>query len=182
MIEQSIHPNTRVLLDAWRRMQSDPDMAVGGGPSAAEHEALIDRLLVLELMDDRAWLIRTAGEAVNTLVGRRLANQNFADLWTGPDRTMVCAFLDAVRLDGGPGVIRGRGETLAGERVELEVTLMPLSAGTFKSPRARMLGLYQTLGGEAALGGQPVFRHRVCMLAPPDTRRTGPKLRLVASN
>lgn len=182
MIEQSIHPNTRVLLDAWRRMQSDTGLAAGAGPSAAEHETLIERLLVLELMDDRVWLIRSAGEAVNALVGRQLANQSFADLWTGPDRTMVSAFLDAVRLDGGPGVIRGRGETLAGERVELEVTLMPLSAGTFNSPRARMLGLYQTLGNETGLSGQPVFRHRICMLAPPDTRRAGPKLRLVASN
>lgn len=182
MIEKSIHPNTRVLLDAWRRMQSEPDAHVFDGPRAAEHEALIDRLIVLELMDDRAWLIRSSGEAVNALVGRSLANQNFTNLWTGPDRVMVSAFLDAVRIDGGPGVIRGRGETLSGQRVELEVTVMPLNAGTSKSPRTRMLGLYQALGSEAALGGQPVFRHRVSMLVPPDTRQAGPKLKLVASN
>lgn len=179
MVEQhSIHPNTRVLLEAWRRMQTEPEGHAVNGPSAAEHEDLIDRIFVLELMDDRAWLVRTAGDAVTSLVGRRLANHNFLDLWSGPDRIMVGACLDAIRVDGGPGVIRGRGETLSGARAELEVTLMPLAAGS----RSRMLGLYQTVSSEGALEGQPVFRHRVSMIVPPDTRRVGPKLRLVASN
>ncbi|ABI76638.1 conserved hypothetical protein [Hyphomonas neptunium ATCC 15444] len=178
MVEHSIHPNTRVLLDAWRRMQDEPDGHAVNGPSVAEHADLIDRIFVLELMDDRAWLVRTAGDAVTSLVGRRLSNQNFLDLWTGPDRVMVSACLEAVRLDGGPGVIRGRGETISGARAELEVTLMPLSAG---AARTRMLGLYQTLSSEGVLGGQPVFRHRVSMIVPPDTRQVGPKLRLVAS-
>lgn len=182
MVEHSIHPNTRVLLDAWRRMQSEPDVHAAAGPNVAEHEDLIDRIFVLELMDDRIWLVRTAGEAVTSLVGRRLSNHNFLDLWTGPDRVMVDACLEAIRLDGGPGVIRGRGETLSGARAELEVTLMPLSAGTAGAMRNRMLGLYQTLSSEGALNGQPVFRHRVSMIVPPDTRRIGPKLRLVASN
>lgn len=181
MVEQSIHPNTRVLLDAWRRMQAEPDGHAVNGPSVAEHADLIDRIFVLELMDDRAWLVRTAGAAVTSLVGRHLSNQNFLDLWTGPDRIMVGACLEAIRLDGGPGVIRGRGETLSGARAELEVTMMPLSAGTGGATRSRMLGLYQTLGSEGALGGQPVFRHRVSMIVPPDTRQVGPKLRLVAS-
>ncbi|MFN4184876.1 MAG: PAS domain-containing protein [Hyphomonas sp.] len=178
MVEQSIHPNTRVLLDAWRRMQDEPNGHAVNGPNVAEHADLIERIFVLELMDDRAWLVRTAGDAVTQLVGRRLSNQNFLDLWTGPDRIMVSACLEAIRLDGGPGVIRGRGETISGARAELEVTLMPLSAG---AARTRMLGLYQTLGSEGALGGQPVFRHRVSMIVPPDTRQVGPKLRLVAS-
>lgn len=178
MVEHSIHPNTRVLLDAWRRMQDEPDGHAVNGPNVAEHADLIDRIFVLELMDDRAWLVRTAGDAVTSLVGRRLSNQNFLDLWTGPDRVMVSACLEAVRLDGGPGVIRGRGETISGARAELEVTLMPLSAG---AARTRMLGLYQTLGSDGALNGQPVFRHRVSMIVPPDTRQIGPKLRLVAS-
>lgn len=182
MVEHSIHPNTRVLLEAWRRMQTEPDGHTAGGPCVTEHEDLIERIFVLELMDDRSWLVRTAGEAVTALVGRRLANQNFLDLWSGPDRIMVGACLDAIRIDGGPGVIRGRGETLQGARADLEVTLMPLSAGAGSTARTRMLGLYQTVSSEGALNGQPVFRHRVSMIAPPDTRRVGPKLRLVASN
>lgn len=181
MIEKSIHPNTRTLLDAWRRMQAEPDNHAAGGPRLAGNEDLIERIFVLELMHDRTWLVRTVGTSIAQLVGRPLTNRNFLDLWSGPDRTMVGAFMEAVRLDGGPGVIRGLGETLSGDRVDVEVTLMPLSAGSANAPRSRMLGLYQPLTAEAALAGQPVFRHRVAMLVPPDTRRAGPKLRLVAS-
>lgn len=181
MVEHSIHPNTRVLLEAWRRMQSEPDDHALHGPCVTEHEDLIERLFVLELMEDCSWLVRTAGEAVNALVGRRIANHDFLDLWSGPDRIMVGACLEAIRLDGGPGVIRGRGETISGARADLEVTLMPLAAGSAGTLRTRMLGLYQTVGSEGALGGQPVFRHRVSMIVPPDTRQVSPKLRLVAS-
>jgi hypothetical protein len=40
---------------------------------------------------------------------------------------MMSAFLDAVQLTAAPGVIRGRGETMTGQRVELELTIMPLA-------------------------------------------------------
>lgn len=181
MIDRSIHPNTRILLDAWRRMQADPQSHGLTGPDVSDHENLIDRIFVVEQRDDQSWLVRTSGAMLNALVGRNLVNNNYLDLWTGPDRAMMAAFLEAIRFDGAPGVVRGRGETLTGERVELEITLMPLTAEAGRSPRLRMLGLYQTLGGEAMLSGQPVFRHRISMLVPPDTRRLGPQLRLVGN-
>jgi hypothetical protein len=182
MIDRSIHPNTRTLLDAWRRMHADPKSHALSGPDAGDHENLIDRIFVIEQRQDQSWLVRTAGTALNALVGRNLANNNYLDLWTGPDRAMMAAFLEAIRFDGAPGVVRGRGETLNGERVDLEITLMPLSAETGRSPRLRMLGLYQTLGNDQMMPGKPVFRHRISMLVPPDTRRAGAPLRLVASN
>lgn len=182
MTDRSIHPNTRVLLDAWRRMQANPNTHMLEGPDVRDHAALVDRIFVVEQREDRSWLVRTSGPALNALVGRNLVNRNWLDLWTGPDRTMMSAFLDAIRFDGAPGVVRGRGETLNGERVELEISLMPLSSDAGRSPRLRMLGLYQTLGDEAALAGRPVFRHRISMLVPPDTRRARPQLRLVANN
>jgi hypothetical protein len=180
MTDRSIHPNTRVLLDAWRRMQANPQSHGLTGPDAGEHASLIDRIFVVEQREDQSWLVRTSGTTLNALVGRNLVNHNYLDLWTGPDRAMMAAFLEAIRFDGAPGVIRGRGETLNGERVELEISLMPLSAEAGRSRRLRMLGLYQTLGGEDMLAGKPVFRHRVSMLVPPDTRRLGAQLRLVA--
>ena len=181
MIDRSIHPNTRILLDAWRRMQADPQSHGLTGPDAMDHENLLDRIFVVEQREDQSWLVRTSGTTLNALIGRNLVNKNYLDLWTGPDRAMMAAFLEAIRFDGAPGVVRGRGETLTGERVELEITLMPLSIESGRSPRLRMLGLYQTLGGEPMLLGQPVFRHRIWMLVPPDTRKLGPQLRLVAN-
>ncbi|MEQ9506992.1 MAG: PAS domain-containing protein [Hyphomonas sp.] len=182
MTDRSIHPNTRILLDAWRRMQADPNAHALTGPDVSDHESLIDRIFVIEQREDSSWLVRTSGLTLNALVGRNLVNRNYLDLWTGPDRAMMAAFLESIRFDGAPGVVRGRGETLNGERVELEISLMPLSAESGRSPRLRMLGLYQTLGDEQALAGKPVFRHRISMLVPPDTRRCGTQLRLVANN
>jgi hypothetical protein len=180
MIDKSVHPNTRTLIEAWRRIQSDPRAAALGGPDARDHAGLIDRIFVIERREDHAWLVRTCGAAVILLVGRDLVNQNYLDLWSGPDRSMMAALLEAIRFDGAPGVVRGRGETLSGERVELEISLMPLSPEAARSERTRMLGLYQTLG-EAPMPSGAVFRHRLSMLVPPDTRRIGPQLRLVAA-
>lgn len=182
MIDRSIHPNTRVLLDAWRRMQANPQTHALEGPDVRDHTTLVDRIFVVEHREDLSWLVRTSGPALNALVGRNLVNRNWLDLWTGPDRAMMTAFLEAIRFDGAPGVVRGRGETLNGECAELEITLMPLSPEAGRSPRQRMLGLYQTIGGEPALAGKPIFRHRISMLVPPDTRKLGVQLRLVASN
>ncbi len=182
MTEPPIHPNTRVILDAWQRMQADPPGHSVGGPRAQAHAHLLNRLFLIEQAELGSWRVCSAGAALAAIFGKELVNTDFLALWTGPDRVMLGAFLDAVRYEGAPGLIRGRGETLTGQRVEIELALLPLSAETARGPWPRMLGLYQALGGEAALCGQPVFRHRLLMLMPPDRLRTGPKLRLVAGN
>ena len=170
MNDRSIHPNTRVLLDAWRRMNANNASGAIESPRVEDHPDLIDRLFVLENKRDGAWLFRTAGGSLTDLMGRPLVDHDFLNLWSGPDKPMMSAFLDAVQMDGAPGVIRGRGETMTGQRVELELTIMPLAKQTERPDSNRLLGLYQTLGGEPLLKGRPVWRHRVSMLVPPDTR------------
>ena len=59
---------------------------------------------------------------------------------------------------------------------------MPLVRPGGQTDTPRLLGLYQTLGGEPMLKGRPIWRHRISMLVPPDTRTEGPQLRLVATN
>ncbi|MEZ5997810.1 MAG: PAS domain-containing protein [Hyphomonas sp.] len=182
MVDRTIHPNTRVLLDAWRRLNASKNPEAGATPQINDHPDLVERLFVIQQMPDSAWIFRNAGEAVTGLLGRQLTNHNFLQLWTGPDRKMMGAFLEAIRLDGAPGVVRGRGETLTGQRVELEVSLMPLAHSQERPGAYRLLGLYQALGGEPMLKGRPVWRHRISMLVPQDTRSEGPQLKLVASN
>lgn len=176
-----IHPNTRLLLEAWQNMQAAPGAPTPDCPSLGGHPSLVSGLLLLELMDDRAWLIRMAGPDVCRRVGRPLANRNFTDLWSGPDRMMVTAFLDAVRLDGDTGMIRAKGETLTGRCVELEITLIGLRTGNQASPRARILGLYQPRQLPDEWIEEPVFRHRISVLIPPDTRAPSRRPRLVVS-
>jgi hypothetical protein len=182
MIDRSIHPNTKVLIDAWRRMSASPSGNTVDDPRVADHPDLIKQLFVVQRMPDSAWTFRTAGEGLSGLLGRDLTHHNFLNFWSGPDRAMMAHFMEAVRFDGAPSVIRGRGETLTGQRVEIEITLMPLVHAGMPATAPRLLGLYQTLGGEALLAGRPIWRHRVSMLVPPDTRVEGPNLRLVASN
>lgn len=182
MNDRSIHPNTRIMLEAWKRMSIDPDLRDDTTPPANDHPDLVTNIFMIQSTDDGAWIFRTAGEGVSRLLGRSLGNHDFLNLWTGPDRSMVSGLLDAVRADSAPGVIRGRGETLTGQRVEVEITLMPLPQSSGDGTCTRFLGLYQTLGGLPMLKGRPIWRHRVAMLVPPDTRRVEPALKLVASN
>ena len=142
MQDRSIHPNTRILIDAWRRMSRGPDTNAVDDPRVAEHPDLITQLFVVQHGKDDGWRFRTAGQ----------------------------------------GLSGGRGETLAGQRVEVEITLMPLVRPGGQTDTPRLLGLYQTLGGEPMLKGRPIWRHRISMLVPPDTRIEGPQLRLVATN
>ncbi|WP_370172545.1 MULTISPECIES: PAS domain-containing protein [Hyphomonas] len=182
MQDRSIHPNTRIMLEAWKRMRVDPVANEDRTPRANDHPDLIANIFMIEATDDGAWIFRTAGDGVSDLLGRSLPNHDFLNLWTGPDRAMIGGFLDAVRTDGAPGVIRGRGETLTGQRVEVEITTMPLEQAGMPNSATRFLGLYQTLGGVPKLKGRPIWRHRVAMLVPPDSQPAEPTLKLVANN
>ncbi|CUS56645.1 PAS domain-containing protein [Hyphomonas sp. KY3] len=182
MHDRSIHPNTRIMLEAWKRMSVNPASEEDRTPRANDHPDLITNIFMIQSTQDGAWIFRTAGDGVSQLLGRTLPNHDFLALWTGPDRSMVSGLLDAVRLDSAPGVIRGSGETLTGQRVEVEITLMPLAQSSVDGNVTRFLGLYQTLGGLPMLKGRPIWRHRLAMLVPPDTRRSEPALKLVASN
>lgn len=180
MIDRSIHPNTRVLIDAWRRMNADPVHHAESGPQTHDHPSLIGKLFVLQWTKDGAWTFGLTGEHIVSLLGRPVENSDFLQIWTGPDRAMMEGFLEAVRLDGHPGIVRGRGETLTGQRVEIELTLAPLMRVSERIQLPRLLGLYQTLGGESMLAGRPVWRHRISMLVPPDVKTEGPALKLVS--
>ena len=92
----------------------------------------------------------------------------------------MAAQLDAVRFGSAPGIVRGRGETLTGQKVELEISFAPLRSKD--SGAERILGLYQMLGGEGLLAGRPIWRHSISAIYPPDSSREEPHLRLVASN
>jgi hypothetical protein len=182
MQDRSLHPNTKVLMDAWQRMQSNPQHHAEEGPHTDDHADLIDSLFVLQRADEGLWTFNTAGQTIKSLVGRELVDHNFLQLWTGPDRAMVEAFVEAIRSDGAPGIMRGRGETMTGQRVEIEITLAPLANRSVTPSKRRVLGLYQTLGGEPFLKGRPIWRHRVTMLAPPVSGMESPHLKLVANN
>lgn len=181
MLASLLHPNTKAMLQAWRRLSArQPAISTPDEPLVEDHTSLIGRLFVLHEIEPRCWTFRTAGEDLSKLLGRELVEQEFLSLWTGPDRTMMSGLLDSIATRGRPGIVRARGETMVGRRVETEIALAPLQRSGDKTPR--MLGLYQSLGGEAMLGGRPIWRHCITTISAPDAPSGRTALRLVASN
>ena len=173
----TVHPNTRLLLDAWRRMAANPDQ-IAHGPQASAHPNLIDHLFVLSRTNDGAWVFSNAGSAIGRLLGRELEDHDFQSLWSGNDRRIMAAVIESTTQESEPSLVRLSGESLRGYRCDIEISLAPLKSRA----GPKILGLYQTLGGEAMLRGRTIWRHRILSLRMPDQRDAEPHIRLVASN
>lgn len=181
MLDRTLHPNSQTLLSAWQRM----NVAAGdvtAGPTTRDHPDLIERLFVIQEEADGQWLFRTAGAQLQASLGRELADHDFLGIWTGHDRDMLGLLLKTITREALPGIVRARGESLTGARVDVEMALAPLAQPPHVELGPRILGLYQSLGGEAFLHGRPVWRHRITAIFPPDARKPEPRLKLVASN
>lgn len=181
MNTKALHPNTLTLLSAWERISAAPDEK-SVGPRTSQHPDIVECLFVIERSDDRVWSFRNVGDRMSHLLGRGLGEHDYLNFWTGHDRDMVTAFLSGVFESRQPGIVRASGETLTGERIDIEMTLAPLHSSKVRPGQQRLLGLYQTLHGSEVLKGRPVWRHRVTAIFPPDMRNEPPHLRLVTSN
>lgn len=176
MEDVNAHPNTQALLDAWRRLSDDG--IVSGGPTTADYPDLVGRLFVLNHVAERDYCFRRVGYSIERLFGRQLLDHNFLTQWSEPDRRLVAAALSAAAADRGPALIRARGETLTGRRIDLEFALAPLLGGP-SIPR-RFLGLCQSMTGEALLHGRPLRRLQAIALYPP-APSLDPEIRLVST-
>lgn len=181
MLDRTLHPNSQTLLSAWQRMNAASN-DTPAGPTTRDHPDLVERLFVIQDAGDSDWVFKTAGAQIQASLGRELADHNFLGFWAGFDRDMLDLLLKTISQERMPGIVRGRGEALTGERVDVELILAPLAQPPHLEGGARILGLYQTLGGEVFLRGRPVWRHRLTAIFPPDLRTDEPRLKLVASN
>ena len=181
MLDTTLHPNSLTLLSAWQRMHTESTDSIDG-PQTRDHPDLISRLFVIQDAGESDWAFRTAGAQIETSLGRQLADYNFLGFWTGPDRDMLGLVLKSAVLERQPAIVRACAENLTGERIDVELILAPLAQPAQMDGGPRILGLYQTLGGDHRLKGRPVWRHRVTAIFPPDVRESEPRVKLVASN
>lgn len=185
MEEMKAHPYTQAVLDAWRRL-TDGQLAEDG-PTTDDYPGLVGNLFVLNHVGEGDYSFRRVGPAIESLFGRQLTEHNFLSLWTEPDRALAAAALGAARADRGPVLVRARGETLDGRRIELEFALAPLPAsgpasGPAPSDRGdRFLGLCQAMTPDTALGGRPLRRLQAVAIYPPAPEPDNPAIRLVSS-
>ena len=91
-----------------------------------DYPGLVGRLFVLNHVADGDYSFRRVGYSLERLFGRQLTEHNFLSIWNEPDRQLVSAALCTATPDRGPALIRARGETLTGRRVDLEFALAPL--------------------------------------------------------
>ncbi|MBI1251011.1 MAG: PAS domain-containing protein [Alphaproteobacteria bacterium] len=172
--EDTFHPDTRALLSYGR--------ALAGGDAPAEKgraDHVLDRLFVIERMQDGRWPVRTFGAELVDLFGRDLRDADFAQLWLAPDKALLEALLDASDLAGEPAIIRVIAETAGPARLAAEILFTPLRIEPDFGER--FLALFQPLGGEAFTRGQVVTRLRAGSLHPPHAKAKA-SLRLVAAN
>jgi hypothetical protein len=176
MEELKAHPNTQAVLDAWRRLSEG--VVANDGPTTEDYPGLVGRLFVLNHVADRDYSFSRAGYALERLFGRQLVEHNFLSIWGESDRRLINAALTTAIADRGPTLIRARGETLTGKRIDLEFALAPL----FGRPgtQARFLGLCQSMTGEDDVGGRPLRRLQAVAIFPP-APSLQPTIRLVSS-
>ena len=177
MENMKAHPYTQAVLDAWRRL-ADGQMSEDG-PTTEDFPGLVGNLFVLNHVGERDYSFHRVGHTIEKLFGRQLAEQNFLSLWTEPDRSLIAAALASAHADHGPAIVRARGETLDGRRIELEFALAPLpSTG---NARERLLGHCQSMTVDQALRGRPLRRLQAIAVYPPAPDRRTPAIRLVSS-
>lgn len=176
MEELKAHPNTQAVLAAWKRLSLG--QVDGVGPQAGDYPGLIGRLFVLTHIDEADFSFRRAGFGLEKLFGRQLAEHNFLSLWTAADRQLVAAALASAAADKGPALVKARGESLDGRRVDLEFALAPLF--TENAP-TRFLGLCQLTTPPEALAGRPLRRLQVVAVYPPAPVSEAPAIRIVSS-
>jgi len=170
------HPNTEAVLDAWRRLSSG--LPAANEPMTDDYPGVIGRLFVINLVGKHDYCFRRAGQGLEAMFGRQLAEHNFLSLWVENDRGLVAACLETARLDRGAALIQARGQTLDGATVELEFALAPLT-GAIGAP-VRFLGLCQTTSSDAALASRPLHRLQAVALFPP-APQMAPAIRIVQS-
>jgi hypothetical protein len=176
MEEMKAHPNTQAVLDAWRRLSEGLDSP--DSPTTEDYPGLVGRLFVLNHVGDRDYSFRRVGYALERLFGRQLLEHNFLSIWSEPDRRLVAAALATSTSDRGPTLVRARGETMIGKRVDLEFALAPLFGRAGAS--ARFLGLCQSMTPEDSLNGRPLRRLQVVAIYPP-APNLHPAIRIVSS-
>lgn len=158
--EETFHPDIRALLAYGRTLAG-----AGASPKKGGADHVLERLFVIQRMPDGRLPIRTFGSDLVKLFGDDLREHDFAHLFLGPDAELLQALIASSDAANEPAIARVTAETVDGRKLGAEILLTPLKVDPHIGDR--FLGLFQSLGGDAFLGGQTIKRLRVGSLHPP---------------
>ncbi len=172
--EEGFHPDTRALLVYGRVLAG-----VGQSPKKGAADHVLNRVFVIEPMPDGRLPIRSFGAELVKVFGRDLNHHDLQTLFLEPDRRLLHGLIAACVAAGEPGISRVTATGADGARIDGEILLTPLKIDGALGKR--FLGLFQPLGGEAFLEGQPLKLLRIGSLHPP-LAKAPTSMRLVVNN
>ncbi len=178
MLEMKAHPNTKAIIEAWKRL-SKGDSQLVDGPMADDYPDLVGRLFILQHDSNSDFSFRVAGSALEDLFDRELVEHNFLSLWRLEDRHLITAAIESCLAANAPSIVQACGASLDGRTINVEIALAPLASN---GGRPRVPGLYQSLSDERMLQGRPIWRHWATGVFPPRPTQPFAQIRLIASN
>lgn len=163
-----VHQSAKDLIEYWLSLRDvqDPPSRVQVEPSAIRH--ILPSVFLLEAVDRDHVIFRLAGTEICTLFGREFRAHNFLSFWYGRGRSQARALIEDVLEAVGPGVIAAHAETVAGERLDLEWVLLPLTSPT--GSLDRLLGcmsLRNRNGLDLKRLQRPLVRQRIFFVQKP---------------
>jgi hypothetical protein len=148
------HAASRELYAYWQELRGRRP-----APERAEIEPsairqILSEAFILALDHTAGYPFRLAGTRICALFGRELKGESFVQLWDEPSRRTILDLL-GVLADEWVGTVAGAtARNAAGESVELEVLLLPLSAN--RPSLQRTIGVLAPLKVPQWIGLRPV--------------------------
>lgn len=120
----------------------------------AIRQALSDAFILKSADADHGPSFRLAGTRICAIFGRELKGESFLNLWSQGSRQAISDLL-TISADESVGTVAGvTAESIDGERVDLELLLLPL--GIRRPSLARTIGTLAPLTVPAWIGATPI--------------------------
>jgi hypothetical protein len=148
------HAATRMIYAYWDLLRGARAAPERGEIEPGEIRHFLGDTFILELAPGAPSTIRLAGTRICALFGRELKGHAFEDLWAANESGDPNALLEPVVSETAPVVAGLVGRTEHGDRVNLEMILLPLRHGG--KPHARVLGAVAPLMVPTWIGLHPV--------------------------
>jgi hypothetical protein len=148
------HAASRELYAYWEKRRGKRAAPERGDIEPGAIRQVLSDAFILALDGRTGYPFRLAGTRVCALFGRELKGERFIGLWAAASQTVVSDLLaisDSERVGTVAGVTAHNAE---GEPIDLELLLLPLSAG--RPSLARTIGILAPLKIPTWLGSSPI--------------------------
>ena len=148
------HPSSRLLFSYWDALRGERAAPERGEIEPGEIRHILADTFILEIGPDRRADFRLGGTRLCALFGRELKGQALHKLWPAEARDEMQHFIDIV-VDETAGLVVGLvGTTDQGERIDLEMVLLPLRHQG--KTHARLMGALSPAGAPSWIGVHPL--------------------------